>query len=518
MQTARIVKDHIVFRVRNPEKTKQFFPDAKVALAPGGYYLAGVPFTHEAAQILRGAGVQLPAPIEYKYHWPGRFKPYDHQRNTAAFLTTNMRAFCLNGMGTGKTLSTVWSMDFLMREGAIKRALIAAPLSTLERVWGDELFFTLPGRSFAVLHGSRDKRVRLLEEEHDFYIINHDGLELVAELLAHREDINHVLIDEIAVFRNHRTKRWKTLQYILNQQGINRSVWGLTGTPTPNAPTDAYGQMKLIKPENYKGSFTTFRHDTMLQINQFRWAPRRGSEETVHKILSPSIRYALEDCIELPPTIRQDRQCALSAMQQKHYKELMDEAVTMVRDSQVTAVNAAVLINKLMQVACGVVYAGDGSIAEVDFGPRLSLLKEVIEESQEKVIVFVPFTGVLNALKRALEKQWSCEVVDGSTSSGRRNDIFQRFQHEKSPHVLLANAGTMAHGLNLTAATTVVWYAPTSSNDTYNQANARPVRPGQKNVTNIVHMYATAAERKTYKALLEKTRLQDLVLDLAKGS
>jgi SNF2 family DNA or RNA helicase len=106
--------------------------------------------------------------------------------------------------------------------------------------------------------------------------------------------------------------------------------------------------------------------------------------------------------------------------------------------------------------------------------------------------------------------------VDGSVSSTKRNDVFHHFQNSRDPHVLLANAGTMAHGLNLTAASTIVWYAPTNNNDTFNQANARIVRPGQKNVTNIVHMYATPVERKTYQALRDKTKLQDIVLDLAR--
>lgn len=518
MNRVKVIKDHLVFPVKNPERAKHYFPQAKLAHARGKWHVAAVPHTVEATRLLRNVGLDVPAPVSSRYRWPGRFTPFDHQRVTTEFLTMNRRGFCLNGMGTGKTLSNVWAADYLMREGEVHKCLIVAPLSTLERVWADELFFTLPDRSFAVLHGTRNKRMELLEQDHDFYIINHDGIQIIAEQLAERHDIDLIIIDECAVYRNARTKRWRTMNYVLNKQGVDRWVWGLTGTPTPNAPTDAYGQMKLIKPENYRGSFTTFRDDAMLQVNQFRWVPRRGAEDLVHQILSPAIRFALEDCIDLPPTIRQDRQCALSAMQTKHYKELMDEALTIVGGSEITAVNAAVLVNKLVQAACGVLYSSDGSVQEIDFGPRLALLKEVIEECSEKVIVFVPLSGVLHALRRELAKDWTVEVVDGSVSATRRNQIFHEFQNEKHPRILLANAGTMAHGLTLTAASMIIWYAPTNNNDTYNQANARIVRPSQKNVTNIVHMYATAGERNTYKALWEKTRMQDVVLDLVRGN
>jgi SNF2 family DNA or RNA helicase len=341
-------------------------------------------------------------------------------------------------------------------------------------------------------------------------------LSIVLPDLRDRDDIDLIIVDEVAAYRNANTKKWKILNEIVNHQKP-RGCWGLTGTPTPRAPTDAFGQTKLVKPENYRGYFTQFKHDTMHQINQFRWVPKRGAEQVVSQVLSPSIRFALEDCVTLPPTIRQHRSCDLSAAQKKHYKELMDEAVTEIEGSQITAVNAAVLINKIVQVACGVPYNSQSQAIEIDFGPRLNLLKEIIEESSEKVIVFVPLTGVLSALEAKLSKEWSVAVIDGGVGKGKRNQIFSDFQRNKDPHVLLANAGTMAHGLNLTAASTIVWYAPINSNDIYTQANARIVRPGQKNITNIVHMQATATEGKIYKALAEQTRLQDVVLDLVKG-
>jgi SNF2 family DNA or RNA helicase len=274
--------------------------------------------------------------------------------------------------------------------------------------------------------------------------------------------------------------------------------------------------MKLIRPENYNGHFTRFKMLTMMQLGQFKWIPRRGAEETVNGIMKPALRYALSDCIELPPTIYHDREAELSAEQKVHYKALERQAVTQIKGKEITAVNSAVLISKLTQVACGVTYAGEEGKAEIDFGPRLAVLKEAIEESESKIIVFVPFTGVLDALYRELSKEWTCAVVDGGTSSGRRNQIFDEFRSTPNPRVLIANPQTMSHGLTLTEADTIIWYAPIYSAEYFQQANARIVRPGQTKKTNIVHISATAVERRIYAVLREKGALQDVILELAK--
>jgi SNF2 family DNA or RNA helicase len=514
-----ISKGHIFF-YQSPEVASRltvFFPGMKSLPMEDGNVLCAIPHTLDACRILANVGKEIESPIEHgDYDWPGIFTPAAHQKRTAGFLTLHKRAFCLNGMGAMKTATTVWACDYLMGKGDVKRVLVTSPLSVID-VWAREIFKVAPHRKFVTVYGSREKRRELLRQPADFYIINHDGIEIIAKDLAEMVDIDHFVIDEVACFRNRTTKKWKVLNSLVNGQ-IPRSIWGLTGTPTPNEPTDAYAQMRLIKPENFRGNFNSFRDSTMIQVGTYRWIPRKGSEQKVNDILKPSIRYALEDCTDLPPTIYSDRQCELSQMQKFHFDKLIKEAITTVRETQVTAVNAGVLLNKLVQAACGCLYGANSEVLELDFGPRLALLTEIIEECNEKVIVFVPLTGVLDALYEKLHLKWSVAMVDGRTPHGQRKDIFKRFQETKSPHVLLANAGTMAHGLTLTAASTIIWYAPISSNDHYNQANARIVRPGQRNITNIVRMYATPTEQRIYKALDDRSALQDIVLNLAKSA
>jgi SNF2 family DNA or RNA helicase len=166
-----------------------------------------------------------------------------------------------------------------------------------------------------------------------------------------------------------------------------------------------------------------------------------------------------------------------------------------------------------MQTVSGTVYDVNGIHRQVDCAPRLALCRELIEEAGAKVIVYVPFTGNLKFLEEELGKHYTVASVNGATSVPMRNRIFQQFQNDPEPRVLVAHPGCMSHGLTLTAANTIVWWAPVNSNDTYNQANGRIDRISQTNKMNIIHIAATAVERDVYKRLKEKTKLQNVLLD-----
>ena len=472
-----------------------------------------VPATLDAARVLRNIGVEAPSPIMTEYDWPsvpGRTAGW-WQKETAAFLTLNPRAFCLNKQRTRKTMSALYAVDYMQKKGLMGRCLVVAPLSTLELVWAESIWYNFPRKRHAVLHGSAEKRKLLLDQKHDIYIINHDGIEIVQEELKKRPDITHIVIDELRVFFSAKTKRWKAMKSIITPE---RTAWGLTGTPTPNAPTDAYGQMKLIKPENFPGHFTQFKNTVMQQFGPFKWVPRRGHEEIVKQCLSPAIRFDRDVVTDMEPQLI-ERHAELSPQQAKHLNELTRHAVTEIEGTIISAVNAAVLIQKLVQACLGSVYGAGGEIVEMDFGPRLKVIEELIEEnSDSKTIVFFPFTAALEAFARELKKKWSVAVVDGSVSSGKRTQIFGDFQNKKDPHVLVAHPGCMAHGLELTAASLIIWAAPHNNADTYGQANCRIDGGGQKLRIDIAHVSACAAERKIYQALREKRRLQDVICEL----
>ena len=146
----------------------------------------------------------------------------------------------------------------------------------------------------------------------------------------------------------------------------------------------------------------------------------------------------------------------------------------------------------------------------------MDVLKEIIEESEGKVIVFVPLTGALESVATELRKDYTVETVHGGTSKSERDRIFGAFQSGFDPRVLVANAAAMSHGLTLTAATTIVWYAPVHSNEVYQQACARVRRPGQTKTTVIVHIAGSDIERRVYKRLADKESMQGLLLDMMK--
>ena len=183
--------------------------------------------------------------------------------------------------------------------------------------------------------------------------------------------------------------------------------------------------------------------------------------------------------------------------------------------SPVSGNGKCVKAGKLIQCACGVVYDNEGKPREVNAKPRIDAVREIIAQTEHKVIVFVPFRAPLEMLYRELTKAGlTCAVVHGGVSKGKRDTIFAEFQMMHDPRVLLADAGTMAHGLTLTEAATVVWYGPEWSNNIYTQANGRITRAGQKNNQHIIHITGTSIENRIYAKLEERGIMQGLLLDM----
>lgn len=826
-----VAKKHkrLILNLRDPERVTTVIPTAK-ELNWRGHRLVAVNHGIEEVRVLRNLGFDAPAPMGSYYDWPGQYKPFAHQQITAEFLTLNPRAFVLNGMGSGKTLSVLWAYHFLRSLGLIRRMLVISPLSTLERAWGDEIFKHFPDLSFAVLHGTRERRHKLLANDFDIYIINHDGIKSTQtiELLRDREGLDLIVVDELASFRNSQTERWKALNLLINgdkKTGYGRKewAWGLTGTPTPNGPTDAWAQVRAINPPNAKGYFGAFRDTVMMPQGPFGWKMRDGALEVVKQMMQPAVRFSREECIDLPPTTYVTREAPLTPEQKKAFDTMMRQLKTEHDGGEITAVNEAVKLSKLLQICClrydtnvlthrgwieiqhvlptdrvwdGVEWVshggamlmgnkpvidcggvrmtedhlvlssvgwltakefndghaserfdwspvrlpdGDGAgryeygenqksavalplrlrtrrgegepvsaqqaqdaastlwvrarqqdprhvmypavsdmdqhapallrpdrqrlgelrgpgnhrlpavgklvrsvlerlasrvRANIDLGahrqqrrlfarelpmgnpttavqqqavehsdrhpegqndsfgggdslrsqarnalrstkpvqvvagkstdhpavydildcgprnrfvvrsedgslrvvhncglaygtaghvelpcqPRLELVNEVVEEAEAKVIVFVPLTGALNMVAEYLRKQGhSVATINGETPKTERDRTFKDFQTATHPRVLVAGAGTMSHGLTLTASNTVVWYAPVHSLETYEQACARVTRPGQKLNTLIVHVESTPLERKIYERLQGRGRTQGLLLEMIKA-
>lgn len=457
------------------------------------------------------------------YQWPSKFEhgPYQHQIRTTEFLVQHQRAFCLNDMGSGKTASVLWAFDYLRQQGQVKKMLVVSPLSTLQRTWGDEISGSFKHLRYSVLTGTGEQRRKLLRENADIYIINHDGLKVagMVEAINRRQDIDIVVIDEIAqAARSAATDRWRAFAKVVRHelaQGGKRRVFGLTGTPTPNSPIDAWAQCRLIVPERVPPYFNTFKDATMQQVGYQRWEAKPEAVQLVAEAMQPSIRFKRDECIDLPPVTYQTREVALTAEQSRLYREMLVRLRAELDSGEITAVNELVKVNKLLQIATGAAYKTDGDTAYITPKERLEVVEEIIEEASGSIIVFVPFRGALDAVASYLtRKGLSVDVIHGGVSQKNRDQIFQSFQKELSIRVLVAQPASMAHGLNLTAANTIIWFGPIYSNEIYQQGCARITRPGQVRNQLIVHIQGCPAERRVYERLREKENVQGLLLEL----
>jgi len=500
-------------RLKNPHKVLGVIPKSAL-VEEGPLSTVLVHWGLEEAQVLKNLRIKnVPSPIIAKYTWPGIYEPFVHQRQTAAFLTLHRRAFCFNDPGTGKTMSVTWAADYLMNLGHIKRVLVVCPLSIMQSAWQADIFKAAMHRRVGVAYGSREKRVQIINSDAEFVIINFDGMSVVAdEIEAAKFDL--IVIDEANAYKTATTTRWKTLNKILKP---STWLWMLTGTPASQSPLDAYGLAKLVNPSATPRSFTLYRDQVMTKITQFKWSPKVTAQDTVSQLLQPAIRFTKEQCLDLPDILYTEREVPLTPQQQKYYEKLRKVMALQAAGEEVTAVNAAAKLNKLLQIACGAVYSDDGEVVSFDASSRMSVLKEVIEESSHKVLVFVPFRHTIEILYEELRKDGhTVEVIHGGVSAGRRTDIFKRFQETDDPRILVIQPQAASHGVTLHAANTVVWWAPITSYETYAQANARVHRAGQKNKCLVVKLQGSPVEAKLYKALSNKEEDQFSLMELYK--
>lgn len=487
-------------------------PSASPIQHNGEDYLV-VPHELDETRVLNNMGIKAPSPVSYYYKWSGQYTPFEAQRKTVDFLTMNPKSFCLNEMGLGKSITTLWAFDYLRSIGVAKKLLVVAPLSTLERTWADEVFTHFWHLNAVVLHGTRKRRLKLLNQPADIYIINHDGIAVIQEELQ-AMGIDTVAVDEIASFRNAKTMRFKSLNSVTK---LASRVWGLTGTPTPNAPTDAWAQCKLICPENVPKYYSLFRDQTMRQVTPFKWAPRDDSTEIVAKAMQPAVRFRRDDCLDLPPCLYENRKCLLSPEQDKAYKQMLRDLKAEHNEKQITASNEAVKLGKLVQIAAGVAYSESGEAVLFGATAKVNELKEIIEQAGGKVIVFVTHRAAIDYVASVLDEPEKVGIIHGGVSKHQRDKIFHEFQRGNTTNVLVAQPGTMAHGLTLTASNTIVWFSPPTSTETYIQANARITRPGQTQNQFIINLESTPLEARMYEKLKKRQSIQGVLLDTLMG-
>jgi SNF2 family DNA or RNA helicase len=513
-------RDLVIYK-GEPGMLAQYIPELKRA---GAYF--AVPNTLSALQTMAYYNYPVPPVMtDETYDWPiepGR-KPLPHQRVMANFSVLHRRMFNLSDMGTMKTISTLWAADYLMQQSKEPfRALIVAPLSTLDRVWAGAIFRNFLGRrTCRILHGTTDKRSHELGQEADFYIVNFDGVATGArtrrkieiagfcQQLRDRADIKLVIIDEASAYKEPSTLRHKIAMEVLAKR---EHLWLLTGTPTPNSPTDAFGLAKLVN-NAFGKSKTGWKMETTYQVSPFIWKPKPDGYQKAAQLLSPSIRYDLHDIWDGPECVTQQRSVELTADQKRLMAALKKDLQTeMQSGATISAVNEAASRQKFIQISLGAVYDANHDVHLADAKPRISALNDLLDDAPGKFLIFAPLTSVVNLLRHEL-KDRNVEVVNGNVSQKDRTKVFADFQ-DGDLQGIVADPGTMAHGLDLWQARTVVWYGTTDKAELYAQANRRAHRPGQKYPVNIVQMVSNPLEIEIFRRLENNLSLQGSLLTM----
>lgn len=503
-----IVEDRALrLQLRNPTRVTTVIPKSKQT----GPNEVIVHWGVEEVMALRELNIAAPAPIERRYKWTGQYLPMAHQKETAAFLTTNRKAFCFSEQGTGKTGAAIWAADFLMQQKKVRRALIVCPISIMDSAWRADLFKFAMHRTVDIAYGSADKRRKIVAGGAEFIITNYEGIRILGDDLK-AAGFDLIIVDEATHYKNVQSQRWKALNKIVTD---DTWLWLMTGTPAAQSPVDAYGLAKLVNPDGVPRFYGNFRDLVMYQQTKFKWAPKPDAAATVHRVLQPAIRFTKDECLDLPDIMYLKRFVPLTKQQEHYYKKLKKDLLMEAAGAEVTAQNAAIAMNKLLQISAGAVYTDGGDTLEFDISARYKVLKEVVDETSRKVLVFVPFKSTIRMVQEALLADGvTAETISGDVSAGARADIFKRFQTTAEPRVLVIQPQSAAHGVTLTAADTIVWWAPTPSLETYAQANARIHRTGQTAKCTVVQLQGSEVENRMYGMLDKRIDVHSQILGL----
>ena len=252
----------------------------------------------------------------------------------------------------------------------------------------------------------------------------------------------------------------------------------MTGSPIPTSPTDAWAQARIVTPDRVPKYFSRFREDLMLKNGPFKWLPKADAVERAFAALQPSVRFTLDDVVELPDMIERYIDVEMGPQQDKIYKALAAQCYAAVQSHEITAANAGAVMMKLLQVSTGWVYSKTRDVVALDNNTRITALMDAIESTDRKVLVFAPFKHALAGISAALTSEgYEHAVVDGDTPAQERARVFSLFQNTDKYRIILAHPQCLAHGITLTAADTVIWFAPVMSLEIYDYISPPPPPP-----------------------------------------
>ncbi|MEG0944628.1 MAG: DEAD/DEAH box helicase [Angelakisella sp.] len=444
------------------------------------------------------------------------FKPHDYQAFAIDYIETHPVAAVLLDMGLGKTVITLTAIaDLLFDSFLAHRILVVAPLRVARDTWPAELekWSHLKDLTFSVVVGSAKERRAALMTAADITIINRENLGWLIEDSGFSFDYDMVVIDELSSFKNHQSKRFRSLMKV--RPKVKRII-GLTGTPSSNGLMDLWAEFRLLDMGQRLGRFITeyrnnyFSPDKRNGMIIYSYKPQPYAQELIYRQISDiTISMKSTDHLQMPELISSQYEVTLSKDERLRYDELKKDLVLQLPDGEVTAANAASLTGKLSQLANGAIYADTGDTIEFH-DRKLDALEDILEAANGKpVLVAYWFKHDLQRIKRRFtvrEIKESRDITDWNAG--------------KIP-VAVIHPASAGHGLNLQAGgSTLIWFGLTWSLELYQQTNARLWRQGQTDRTVVIEHIITkdTIDERILKALSQKELTQTALIDAVKAN
>lgn len=448
-----------------------------------------------------------------------RFNPHSYQKYAINFITHNPITAVLLDMGMGKTAITLMAIDYLMYEYfEIVKVLVICPLR-VTRTWRDEVdkWEQLSGYRLSIVTGSAAQRKKALEADADIYIINRENVPWLVEKSGVPFSFDMVVVDELSSFKNHQTARHKALMKV---RPLIKRIVGLTGTPASQGLMDLFAEFKVLdmgqRLGRFIGSFRLnyFRPDKVNGNIVYSYKLLPGAEERIYeKIQDITISMKAVDFLDMPELINTEYPVYLEEKEQKEYEALKKDLILSTPEHEVTAANAASLVNKLSQMANGAVYTDEGEIVTFH-DKKLDALEDIIESANGKPLLVAywfkhDYTRIVDRLERIGVKHMK---IDSDESITKWNN--------KEIPVALIHPASAGHGLNLQkGGNTMVWFGITWSLELYQQCVCRLYRQGQTEGTvTIIHLITQGTvDEKIMKALSQKDTTQSALIEAVKA-
>lgn len=442
-----------------------------------------------------------------------KYIPRPYQAYAENFILEHDAVGLFLDMGLGKTAITLSACEKLLRDRfEVDKPLVIAPLLPAKDTWPKELakWDELEGLTYSLVMGSEKERIAALQANADFYIVNRENVVWLVNYYKKKWPFDMVIIDELSSFKSSKAQRFRALKRV--RRHIKRIV-GLTGTPTPNGLLDLWSQVYLLDEGARLGKTLTAYRDTYFNPGRrgpqgvvYEWTPKEGAEEAIYKKLEGlCISMDSKDHLDLPDRLFIPQEVALPEEAKGMYQIMRRDMLLPFKDGDVDAATAAILSNKLLQMAGGAVYDENGKVQRVHEA-KLEKMDQLIEEANgQQVLVFYNYTHERDRLKARYP--YAVEIKD--------DGAIDKWDAGQAP-ILLANPASAGHGLNLQfGGHIIIWYSPTWNYEFYDQANKRLHRPGQTE-TVLVHLLiakGTMDERVVNVVLKEKEAGQDKLLE-----